>query len=196
MSGKEGSETVLEMAIKPRRPMTLRAALSLLIAGALIATAGTGFWLWSGAQLAGAQTANDAARTAYSKRAAAQMAADIAKGAADSDAAFAAESLALIDGVWAKDGFLPAGEGLYYKFADQGEGSCGYFDCAFVFVATTDACNAGVYVAASLMAGQTSVGYTNDISGGLAAGGHATMTLQDAEGAADSFRITDVHCLG
>lgn len=94
----------------------------------------------------------------------------------------------------AADGFEPAGEGLYYRWARDNEFNCGYWDCAVIYVVTLDKeCPQSVYVEANVMSGATAVGLTNDSVGGLARYSSAAFTLEDFVGG-DSFQLTAISC--
>ncbi len=169
---------------------------TILLAISLICVAASAaFYITSSDQLVSTRAGHVHAEAAAADRKKAQEAKD--KAAALQAAADAlATAKAVVDKAYADAGFSPGSEGVYFKFADANSYTCGYFDCAYVLVTVSQPCNAGVYVAASILRQTTSIGLTNGITAGLPAGGTATVLLQDDTGGGDSFSITDIHCMG
>jgi hypothetical protein len=95
--------------------------------------------------------------------------------------------------VFASIGYESAGNGLYYRWANPDEFTCGNWACAAVFVTTGSAACSGVYVEANIMSGNMVIGFTNDTVGALGPSSVAGLMLEDYVGG-DSFKITQVNC--
>lgn len=188
------SEPVAENAAR-RRLLGLRGSILLVIAGIVLVAVSAGFFRWSLDSADGARdrysNAVEAAKKSEVERlatiarlAAARVVADRlaaeVKAKADSDATAIAA------------GFTPGGTNVYWKPAPS---SCGYLNCSTVLVTVIQDCFRGVYVAASLMSGSTSIGLTNGITAGLPAGGSAVLRMEFSS-RPDSVTVTDAHCLG
>ncbi|GAB3557814.1 hypothetical protein GCM10027405_03270 [Arthrobacter alkaliphilus] len=85
----------------------------------------------------------------------------------------------------------------YYQYAPKSEYSCGNLKCSVVHVTTMAAagCPGGLYVAASIEHGASSVGLANSITAPLAQGKDAIVKLDDTTGQGDGIRLADIHCL-
>ena len=182
-----------------RRKLSVRVVITLMACASLVAGSGTGFWMWSSNTLAvseheyasAAAIVDDAREAALAKKAEQANAARATLAAAT----LAAEQQAALDKSMADQGWSSAGNEIYFQFADSNDYTCGYFDCAYVNVHVVNACNAGVYLSASILDGTTAVGLDNGVTGGLPAGGNAQILLQDTRGGG-TFSITDLHCMG
>ncbi|GAA4035311.1 hypothetical protein GCM10023063_19700 [Arthrobacter methylotrophus] len=86
---------------------------------------------------------------------------------------------------------------FYYQYAPKTEYSCGYLKCSVVHVTTMAAagCPGGLYVAASIEYGSSSLGLANSITAPLAQGKDAIVKLDDTTGKGDGMRLADIHCL-
>ena len=167
----------------------------------VVAGLGGGGVIWSSDEVAVAQAHLVSAKQDASARRVQVQKLDAAKAAAAAEAAVEVQAAALQaseDATYALAGYKTAGAGtgLHYKFADNGSYTCGYFSCTFVEIIASKGCNAGVYIAASILRGGTSIGFTNGISAGLPPDGSASVLLQNTSGDGDTFSLTDVHCMG
>jgi len=163
----------------------------------VISLSAGGFWYWSGQQVTAATAAYKTAIASKAKRdLTARIRAERATAAIE-EAAAAAAAQKSDDAFWASQGYNTAGNGIYFKAAAAKDVTCGYFNCAYEDIYTTNACPSGIYVAASIMNNGVSVGSANGITGGLTSSGSASLLLQDTVGqTGDEFHITDMHCLG
>ena len=196
----ENSDVAEGMPIKTsrrRRRMPVK-AFGFTLAAALILLLGSGGYLaWSYQNHAeivdhatvvkavfDAEVEADAVIAAQAKAvaAAAAAAARVAKAAADE-----AATMALA-------GYSPAGDGMYYRFAEDSEFSCGYYDCTAVVVSTASTTCSGVYLEANLIRNDVVVGFVNDTAGSLGKYSVAVMTLEDYQDTGGAFRITKVNC--
>lgn len=192
---KEGKIARAKPGISKRK-LQIAIALSLIFAAV-----GGGGVIWSSNGLATARSHLVSARSDASARRTEVLKVRVAAAAAATaaaDAAQAASFQASQDAMYAVAGLKPAGagSGIYYKFADSGTYSCGYFSCTYVFVLASKGCNSGVYIAASILRNGTSIGLANGISAGLPVGGTASVLLQDTSNGGNTFSLTDVHCMG
>lgn len=103
------------------------------------------------------------------------------------------DKLALEASVLAESGYESAGNGLYWRWANQDEFTCGSWDCAAVYVTTGSESCSGVYVEANVMSGSMVAGMTNATTGALAPWTAAGLMLENYVGG-DSFQITKVNC--
>lgn len=91
-------------------------------------------------------------------------------------------------------GWSPMSPELFYSFVDPKKITCGDFPCAYVIVLTEVGCPGGLYVEASILAGQLSVGFANGVTAALPAEGQAQLRLDDLYGGGHMYQITDIHC--
>ena len=197
---RENSEVDAEVPIKTKRQRRRMPgkAFGFALAPALILLLGSGGYLaWSYQNHAeivdhatvvkavfDAEVEADAVIAAQAKAvaAAAAAAARVAKAAADE-----AATMALA-------GYSPAGDGMYYRFAEDSEFSCGYYDCTAVVVSTASTTCSGVYLEANLIRNDVVVGFVNDTAGSLGKYSVAVMMLEDYQDTGGAFRITKVNC--
>ena len=86
---------------------------------------------------------------------------------------------------------------LFWRWADDGNVTCGTYPCSGVEVLTgARGCPGGVYVEAAIMNGETSIGRDNEITAGLRENSNAAIILENYLGYGDSLRMSDVHCMG
>ncbi|WP_146071797.1 hypothetical protein [Cryobacterium sp. Y50] len=94
----------------------------------------------------------------------------------------------------ALDGYSPAGDHVYYRFANDEEFTCGYYDCAAVVITTTWTTCSGVYLEANLVRNEVVIGLANDSAGYLGENSTAVLTLEDYQDTGGAFQITTVNC--
>ncbi|WP_166871494.1 hypothetical protein [Salinibacterium sp. ZJ450] len=99
------------------------------------------------------------------------------------------------DARWAALGYSPAGEGIYYQFADPADFSCGRWDCVYVSVITTSNCPGGVYVEAAVMRNGVAIGMANHLAAGAAPFTTIAALLEDFSDAGDSFELSKINCM-
>ena len=101
----------------------------------------------------------------------------------------------VVDDQFIADGFQVAESGsLYFRWANDGEVTCGQWRCAGVIVQTINGCQNSLYVEASLLSGGAVVGMANDSLGVVSTHGSAVAILEDYQDIGDSFRVTKVNC--
>lgn len=135
-----------------------------------------------------ADRVEDAKRHAEIQRKREQADAELAAAAAATAARHTAD---MYDIGWSE--FAP---GLYYSWVDSEESTCDLFECLYVIVLAEEGCPEGLYVEASVLAGDLSVGFSNGVTAGLPVQGQAQLRLDDPYGEGHSFRMTDIHCRG
>lgn len=197
---------------KPRKRK--RKALIIALAAALVALVGGGWWFGVGLpanQAADARAAEQTKTEAAAKKKAedsaafwAQVAKDnkakSEKAAADAAAFNASQAARQSDSVKTQmeaQGWTQFAGVFYYQYADKSEYTCGYSNCSYVHVTTMapNGCAGGLYVAATIDRGGSSVGMTNSITAALTQGKDAIVKLEDHTGAGDKIGLTDLHCL-
>ncbi|MEB0286772.1 hypothetical protein QN345_00120 [Cryobacterium sp. 10I1] len=167
----------------------------ILIPGLLLGGS-IGFNQYTASQVATAQSDVDQAQVAAHQRSAKAAASLQARQAANAAAATASAAQKSQDDAMKDQGYSPASKDLYFRFAPDKNFTCGSVPCAAVYIYTFAACASGVYIAASIMDGSSSVGFTNKITGALSAASDASAMLENYLGYGTSFKITDVHCMG
>jgi hypothetical protein len=189
---------VVDMTMRPPalKPATTgRVPVGLVLAAAVLVLAAGGLFIWSAVDVSAASAAHShAAAREAAREVARQNAATAIADAAEAKAQAAALAQANEHATMAANGFAPGSSGVYYKGAKGG--SCEmYLNCSYLEVAVTTPCPSGIYIAASLLSGNISIGTTNSITAGLPANGKALVRLNFSE-QPDSVTITDAHCLG
>ncbi|WP_442545198.1 hypothetical protein ACSBOX_05850 [Arthrobacter sp. KN11-1C] len=211
------------MANDPQPAARRRKRIFLILALALVLVAGSGAAWWFSAGLPAAQASDARASEQASKDAAAKKkkedadafwakvqadntklydkqrsdaAAFNASQAADQAAQQAGTSESIRTQMEAQ-GWTRFSGPYYYQFAAKTEYTCSYLKCSVVHVTTMAAagCPGGLYVAASIEHGSSSLGLANSITAPLAQGKDAIVKLDDATGQGDGFRLADIHCL-
>lgn len=134
---------------------------------------------------------------AENKVLAAKDAAAAAKFDASYEADRATEAAASIKKQMEDQGWTQFAGDFYYQYADKSEYTCGYSSCLYVHVTTMapNGCPGGLYVAATIDSGSSSVGKANSITAALPQGKDAIVKLEDHSGAGEKMGLTDVHCL-
>lgn len=100
------------------------------------------------------------------------------------------------DDAMASIGFDPVADGVYFKWLEDSEFQCGYWDCIGFAIGVSGTSCSSIYVEANIYAGETVVDWTNARVGSLSDGTFATGIFEDVRGAGDSFGLTEVNCLG
>ena len=99
-----------------------------------------------------------------------------------------------LDADMARIGLNPGWDGVYWAWMAPDEYTCGYsFDCIGVVVVAMQACSS-IYVEAAILAGETHVGMTNELTSAVEAMSTAAFLLEDHTGNGDGFRITKISC--
>jgi hypothetical protein len=204
-----------ELALHGQKPRKRnRTSLTIALAVALVALVGGGWWFGVGLpanQAAEARAAEQTKTEAAAKKKAedsaafwAQVAKDNTvkseKAAADAAAFNASQASRQSDSVKRQmetQGWTQFAGDFYYQYADKSEYTCGYSNCSYVHVTTMapNGCEGGLYVAATIDKGGSSVGMTNSITAALPQGKDAIVKLEDHTGAGDKIGLTDLHCL-
>jgi hypothetical protein len=206
-TGEPASEdrVVGEPAPNGRKPKTIGGGvlLALLLSSTLFAGAAGLFYFWSAKQLNVAEQQHSVAveamdaKVAADKRAAAiekKRKADeaaAAAAAAREEAEKAARDKSYTDAGWS----VTMADGIYYAPL-EGDYYCTDAPmCAIFSIVTDQPCMAGVFVSVSMLRGDVSYEGVSGVSAGLPAGSQAQMEL-GASSDGDTYRITDIHCLG
>lgn len=85
----------------------------------------------------------------------------------------------------------------YLTDAEMADGrSCGYSRCTWVVIYSHNGCSGGYYVKADILSGDVGVGWTNEISSGAPAGGTVVVQLDDHQGVGETFRVSEINCMG
>ncbi|MGO4856222.1 hypothetical protein [Arthrobacter sp. 2MCAF14] len=198
-----------------------RIILILVLVLVLAAGSGAAWWFSAGlpaVQAADAQTAAQASKDAAAKkkkedsdafwakvqadnaRVADQYQKDAAASSARQAADKAAEQAGTSESIRTQmeaQGWTRFSGPFYYQYAPKSEYTCGYLKCSVVHVTTMAAagCPGGLYVAASIEHGSSSLGLANSITAPLAQGKDAIVKLDDTTGQGDGMRLADIHCL-
>ena len=165
-----------------------------LILGLLITGGGVATMFASNDFSADAAAQFEAKKTAVAAEQARVDAVKAAKEAIQKAAAEEAAQKVVDDRIWAADGFLPAGDHVYYRFADTNEYRCGYWDCTAIYVASTKGCASGFYVEAAITNGSIDVGMTNKITAASPANNIVAVLLEDHLGGS-GFRLAKINCM-
>lgn len=93
------------------------------------------------------------------------------------------------------DGFKDVGNGVAYRFANEGR-ECSYSSCVFVELYAYQNCPSMVYVQAKTVDRDTNTvyGMTNDTLGGLSRGQSGVVELPILESAANGVQLTEINC--
>ncbi|WP_343924237.1 hypothetical protein [Rhodoglobus aureus] len=105
-----------------------------------------------------------------------------------------AAELAKRDAKFAEAGLTPAGNDVYYMFADQSNYTCGYWDCAYVVLLAMSGCPNSLYVEAAVTRNGVDIGLANHLAAAVPVEGQVNAHLEDFSGSGDGFRITKVNC--
>jgi hypothetical protein len=197
---------------KPRK--RYRTTMIIALAVALVALVGGGWWFGVGLPAqqaaearAAEQTKTEAAANKKSEDSDAfwaQVAKDnkakAEKQAADAAAFNASQGSRQSDSVKSQmeaQGWTQFAGDFYYQYADKSQYTCGYSNCSYIHVTTmaSNGCPGGLYVAATIDRGESSVGMTNSITAALTQGKDAIVKLEDHTGAGDKIGLTDLHCI-
>lgn len=121
---------------------------------------------------------------AENKALAAKDAAAAAKFNASYEADRAKEAADSIKKQMEDQGWIRFAGDFYYQYADKSEYTCGYSSCLYVHVTTMapHGCPGGLYVAATVDSGSSSVGKANSITAALPQGKDAIVKLEDHTG--------------
>lgn len=92
-------------------------------------------------------------------------------------------------------GFKDAGNGVAYRFANEGN-TCSYRSCVFVELYAYYDCPSSVYVEGNTIdtATNTVYGMTNDTLSSLASGQRGIVELTILEDRANGVQLTDISC--
>lgn len=97
------------------------------------------------------------------------------------------------------DGYTVVDSGEnYFRWLNEEEkanSSCGYVACTFGVIYSKNGCSS-FYVKADLISGGTPVGWTNEMTASARPGEAITFELNDYQGIADSYRISEIRCMG
>jgi hypothetical protein len=188
--------SVLAPVSQPRRRLRIsRGSTALLLVIGLVALGASGYYLsWATNETASENQrlseASDRFAEQQEKLAAQQRVADRAAAVVAAEA----QRVTAEEQMMAREGYEPAGDGLYYRWAELSEFNCGYWDCAYLYVLTrSESCPRSVYVEANIMSGSTAIGMTNATVGGLGPYSSASLLLEDYVGG-DSFQLTEINC--
>jgi hypothetical protein len=188
--------SVLAPVNQPRRRLRIsRGSTTMLLVIGLVALGASGYYLsWATNETASENQrlteASDRFAEQQEELAAQQRIADRAAAVVAAEA----KRVTAEEQMMAREGYEPAGNGLYYRWAELSEFTCGYWDCLYLYVLTGSAsCPNSVYVEANIMSGSTAIGMTNDTVGGLGPYSSASLLLEDYVGG-DSFQLTEINC--
>jgi hypothetical protein len=183
---------ISEPRVTPRWP--LRRALVAIALALLVAVGGLTFWGWSYNYAVSAATALTDAKTAAAEtqKEADKAAAAIARTAARAEAERSAQESE--DAFYKGWGYESAGDGLYMRWVDTSDFTCGYWSCAYVEVMAVDGCPSNMYVEAAITNGGADIGFANHMAAGVERGGTVMALLEDHSGTGDGFRVTKVNC--
>lgn len=94
------------------------------------------------------------------------------------------------------DGWEHYKDDLYFQYAGDSEFTCGYFKCTYIHVTTLapNGCPGGMYVAASVEKGTSSIGLANELTAPLASQKVAIVKFEDFTNHADGFQLTTMNC--
>lgn len=87
----------------------------------------------------------------------------------------------------------------YFRFFTEEEmanSSCGHWSCTWVVITSVSGCSSGFYVKADILAGETPVSWTNERSASAKPEESVVVMLEDHQDAGDSFRISEISCVG
>ncbi|QCR20273.1 hypothetical protein [Agrococcus sp. SGAir0287] len=186
-----------------RRGLSMRTYAFVLVAVLLLASGVGAFAYAANATLAAAQgaltdaeTRLDTALEEHADRVEQEHQQEAAAAAAAAAADQAARELEEEQALAAELGLTPAGTpGLYVQWAPTTDYTCGYWDCAALYIVSLDAtCPSMVYVEANIVSGSTVVGFTNATLGSLRPGGTGAVMLENFTGFAGEFDLTEVNC--
>lgn len=97
------------------------------------------------------------------------------------------------------DGYTVVDSGEnYFRWLNEEEkanSSCGYVACTFGVIYSKNGCSS-FYVKADLISGGTPVGWTNEMTASARPDEAITFELNDHQGIADSYRISEIRCMG
>jgi hypothetical protein len=167
----------------------------------LFALAGTSFLFWSQNFSAAANSDLEIAVDAFNAAQKLKRAEAVAKKReaeeAEAESARIAAEAALVadrDARFATAGLTPAGNDVYYMFADPSKYTCGYSDCAYVLLLAMSGCPNSLYVEAAVTRNGVDIGLANHLAAAVPVEGQVNALLEDFSGSGDGFRITKVDC--
>lgn len=191
-------------SMKARTKLSGRTAAAWLIFAALVALVGIAFAVWSTTKLDSATNAESAAKADLARETV-----NLASSEEDSQTRIEearrieneanraqAELEAKRDSeeFWTIQGYESLGSGVFLRWLDFDDFSCGRYSCLAFSAIAEDGCPSGLYLEAAITSGGAQVGWTNETFSALAPGEWVNGVFEDIYGEGDSFKVTKSNC--